>query len=312
MEENQQYQQMIINEQYLTIKKIGQGGFGVVWRAYDFSLRNFVALKELLKDYSEPKFVEMLYREALIAKNIIHDNIVRVQHFWQGSNGSYYLLMDYVQGKDLEHLLSKCNSTNTPLPWELAVLICGSVLKALDYANRLAKDPITNKPYGIVYRDISPGNIIISFDGSVKLSDFGIAKTADELSMGVKQRIVTGKYGYMSPEQTRGDADIDHRSDIFSVGVVLYEMLSGKQAFSGESVSDTLASVLKLEPNWEALPADTPLPIRKLVQRCLIKDRKRRLQAIGEARITIDECLAEPARAVSVPKQAKRGSSTLP
>lgn len=235
MEDKQLKPYMIINEQYLTIRKIGQGGFGVVWRAYDFSLRNFVAVKELLKEYSEPKYVEMFYKEALIAKNIIHDNIVRVQHFWQGSNGAFYISMDYVAGNDLEHLIKKCNKLNIKIPWELAVLICGGVLKAIDYANRLAKDTITGKPYGIVYRDISPGNIIISFDGNIKLSDFGIAKTADDLSEGIKQRIVTGKYAYMSPEQIKGDPDIDHRSDIFSIGLVLYEMLTGQQLYSGET-----------------------------------------------------------------------------
>lgn len=235
MDDKQLKPYMIINEQYLTIRKIGQGGFGVVWRAYDFSLRNFVAIKELLKEYSEPKYVEMFYKEALIAKNIIHDNIVRVQHFWQGSNGSFYISMDYIAGNDLEHLISKCNKLNIKIPWELAVLICGGVLKAIDYANRLAKDTITGKPYGIVYRDISPGNVMISFDGNIKLSDFGIAKTADDLSEGIKQRIVTGKYAYMSPEQINGDPDIDHRSDIFSIGLVLYEMLTGHQLYSGET-----------------------------------------------------------------------------
>lgn len=233
-------EQMLINDQYLIVKKIAQGGFGIIWKAYDFSLKNFIALKELLKDYTEPKFIEMFYKEALIAKNIIHDNVVRVQHFWRGSNGLYYLAMDHVPGRDLEYLLDKCNKKNSKLPWELkfpwelAVLICSSVLKALDYANRQAKDPITGKPYGIVYRDISPGNIMISFDGNVKLGDFGIAKTAEELSIGGGQRVVAGKYGYMSPEQMRGDTDIDQRSDIFSVGLVLYEMLTGQKLFSGD------------------------------------------------------------------------------
>lgn len=226
---------MLINDQYFTIKKIGQGGFGAVWRAYDFSLRNFVAVKELLPEFSDMKYVEMFYKEALIAKNLIHDNIVRVQHFWKGSNGSFYILMDFVRGSDLEHIIKRCNSLQTRLPWELSILICSSILKALDYASRLAKDTISGKPYGIVYRDISPGNIIVSFEGSVKLSDFGIAKTAEELNGAVKQRVVTGKHAYMSPEQIQGETDIDHRSDIFSVGVVLYEMLTGQRLYEGSN-----------------------------------------------------------------------------
>ncbi|MCL2390256.1 MAG: protein kinase [Endomicrobia bacterium] len=224
---------LFINDQYVTVKKIGQGGFGVVWQAYDFSLRNFIAVKELRKEYSEQKFVEMFYKEALIAKNIIHDNIVRVQHFWKGNNGAYYIAMDFVRGVDLEDVIRRCNELQIRIPWELSVLICISVLKAIDYANRVARDSITGKPFGIVYRDISPGNVLISFDGNVKLSDFGIAKTADEIKDGIKQNVVTGKYPYMSPEQIRGESSIDHRSDIFSIGVVLYEMLTGKQLYNG-------------------------------------------------------------------------------
>jgi serine/threonine protein kinase len=279
MTDNQSDQKkMLINEQYLTVKKIGQGGFGIVWKAYDFSLRNFVAIKELLKDYTEAKYVEMFYHEALIAKNINHDNIVRVQHFWQGSNGSYFISMDYVSGNDLEHLMRICRQTNKALPWELIVLICGSVLKALDYANRIAKDTITCKPYGIVYRDISPENIMISYEGGVKLSDFGIAKTADDLSFNNKRKIVTGKFGYMSPEQTRGDADIDHRSDIFSVGVVLYEMLMGRKLFTG-TPEEIKKMVLELEFDpTELYSLNIPDELVDIVAKALARDRENRYE----------------------------------
>ncbi|MBQ3833897.1 MAG: serine/threonine protein kinase [Elusimicrobia bacterium] len=222
-----------INNQYVTVKRIGTGGFGVVWQAYDFSLRNFIAIKELLPDYAQPKFVEMFYKEALIAKNIIHDNIVRVQHFWQGNNGSYYIVLDYIRGIDLEILISKCNDLNIKIPWKLATFICMSILKAIDYANRIARDSITGNAYGIVYRDISPGNVLLSFDGNIKLSDFGIAKTADELRDSIPEKVITGKYPYMSPEQIKGASNIDHRTDIFSVGVLYYEMLTGKQLYTG-------------------------------------------------------------------------------
>ncbi|MCL2389232.1 MAG: protein kinase [Elusimicrobia bacterium] len=226
---------LFINGQYVTVKQIGKGGFGTVWQAYDFSLRNFIAVKELLKEYSENKYVEMFYKEALMAKNIVHDNIVRVQHFWSGTNGSFYIAMDYVNGVDLENLVKRCNDLNIKIPWEISTLIAINVLKALDYANRIARDSITGRPYGIVYRDISPGNILLSFDGNVKLSDFGIAKTADEINSGLKQNVVAGKYPYMSPEQIKGSADIDHRADIFSIGVVLYEMFTGTPLYSGDN-----------------------------------------------------------------------------
>ena len=269
---------LFINDQYVTVKKIGQGAFGVVWQAYDFSLRNFIAVKELLSEYSEPKFVEMFYKEALIAKNIIHDNIVRVHHFWKGNNGSYYITLDFVRGVDLEDLLKRCNELKIKMPWELSVLIAISMLKALDYANRVARDGITGKPYGIVYRDVSPGNVLISFDGNVKLSDFGVAKTADEIKEGIKQKVITGKYPYMSPEQMRGDANLDHRTDIFSTGVVFYEMITGKQLFTGEN-SEIKSQVLN-EKFDSGLLANLNIPyeISEILTKSLEKDRELRYE----------------------------------
>ncbi|MCL1972044.1 MAG: PEGA domain-containing protein [Endomicrobia bacterium] len=269
---------LFINDQYVTVKKIGQGGMGVVWQAYDFSLRNFIAVKELLSEVSEPKFVEMFYKEALIAKNIIHDNIVRVQHFWKGSNGSFYISMDFVRGVDLEDLIKRCNELKIKIPWELSVLICISMLKAIDYANRVARDSITGKPYGIVYRDISPGNVLISFDGNVKLSDFGIAKTADEINEGIKQNVVTGKYPYMSPEQIKGISDIDHRADVFSIGVVFYEMLTGKQLYSGDN-SEIKSQVLNQKFDTDLLSGiQLPYEIGEILSKSLEKDRDTRYE----------------------------------
>ncbi|MDR1244934.1 MAG: protein kinase, partial [Endomicrobium sp.] len=115
---------LFINDQYVTVRQIGKGGFGVVWQAYDFSLKSFVAIKELLPEFSETKFVEMFYKEALIAKNIVQDNIVRVWRFWKGNNGSYYILMDFVNGNDLEDIIKRCNEYQIKIPWEFSVLIC--------------------------------------------------------------------------------------------------------------------------------------------------------------------------------------------
>jgi serine/threonine-protein kinase len=269
---------LFINNQYIIVKQIGKGGFGVVWQAYDFSLKNFVAIKELLSEFSEPKFVEMFYKEALIAKNIIHDNIVRVQHFWKGDNNSYYLLMDFVNGVDLEELIKRCNQYQIKIPWELSLLICMSILKAIDYANRIAKDPVSNNSYGIVYRDISPGNILISFDGIVKVSDFGIAKTADEISIGIKQNIVTGKYPYMSPEQIKGLSDVDHRSDIFSIGEVFYETLTGKQLYSGDN-SEIRSQILNIDFDVNLLNGlNLPFEINNILEKALKKDRNDRYE----------------------------------
>lgn len=267
---------LFINNQYVTVKKIGVGGFGTVWQAYDFSLRNFIAIKELLPEYAEAKFVEMFYKEALIAKNIIHDNIVRVQHFWQGSNGSFYVVLDYVRGVDLENLIKRCNGMKIVIPWKLATLICMNVLKAIDYANRIARDSITGNSYGIVYRDISPGNVLLSFDGNVKLSDFGIAKTADEIKDSIPQKVITGKYPYMSPEQIKGDPDIDHRTDIFSVAVLYYEMLTGQQLYQGTN-EEIKAQVLGAKFDSSQLYSPTmPSEIGDIIAKALEKDKDKR------------------------------------
>lgn len=270
---------LFINKQYVTVKKIGVGGFGVVWQAYDFSLRNFIAIKELLPEYAQPKFVEMFYKEALIAKNIIHDNIVRVQHFWQGSNGSFYVVLDYVRGIDLENLIHKCNDMNMVIPWKLSALICMNVLKAIDYANRIARDSITGNAYGIVYRDISPGNVLLSFDGNVKLSDFGIAKTADEIRDSIPQKVITGKYPYMSPEQIKGQQDIDHRTDIFSVGVLFYEMLTGKQLYKGtnEEIKNQVLGQ-KFDPTPMLKDTNIPAELGDIIARAVEKDRDARYE----------------------------------
>ena len=270
---------LCINNQYVTVKKIGVGGFGIVWQAYDFSLRNFIAIKELLPEYAQAKFVEMFYKEALIAKNIIHDNIVRVQHFWQGSNGSYYVVLDYVRGVDLENLINKCNSMDTKIPWQLSTLICMNVLKAIDYANRIARDSITGNAYGIIYRDISPGNVLLSFDGNVKLSDFGIAKTADEIRDSIPEKVVTGKYPYMSPEQIKGSADIDHRTDIFSVGVLFYEMLTGQRLYQGtnEEIKDQVLNE-KFDPSKLNTNTNIPAEIADIISKALEKDRDNRYE----------------------------------
>ena len=268
---------LFINNQYVAVKKIGVGGFGIVWQAYDFSLRNFIAIKELLPEYAQPKFVEMFYKEALIAKNIIHDNIVRVQHFWQGSNGSYYVVLDYVRGVDLENLIKKCNDMNTKIPWQLSTFICMSVLKAIDYANRIARDSITGNAYGIVYRDISPGNVLLSFDGNIKLSDFGIAKTADEIKDSIPEKVITGKYPYMSPEQIQGLPNIDHRTDIFSVALLYSEMLTGQRLYQGTN-DEIKAQVLnkKFDPAELKLDPSVPAEIGDIISKALEKDRDNR------------------------------------
>ncbi|MDI6641862.1 MAG: serine/threonine-protein kinase, partial [Elusimicrobiota bacterium] len=272
--------QLLINNQYLTINQIGKGGFGTVFRAWDFSLKNFIALKKLLPHCKESKFIEMFYKEALIAKNLIQENIVRIQHFWKGSDGEYYLVMDYLKGGDLAKILNRCKEKKVSIPWYIAIFICSEILKALDYGFRIAKEPAGEKPYGIIYRDISPDNILISFNGNIKLTDFGIAKTLDEISSETKQRIIAGKYRYMSPEQICGETDIDHKTDIFSTGVLLYELLTNTPLFSGD-IDTIKQQILHFQYNFEQLQKlDIPSEVVRATIKALQKERDKRYKSV--------------------------------
>ena len=217
-----------------------------------------------------------LRREAEVLASLNHPNIAAIYGLEQGA-----LVMELVEGQTLPR----------SIPPETAVNYATQIAEALEYAHER----------GIIHRDLKPANIKVTPDGIVKLLDFGLAKAIEErpiasadvtasptMTLGATGvGVILGTAAYMSPEQAHGKA-ADRRSDIFSFGAVLYEMLAGRSAFSGESVSDTLASVLKVEPDWSALPPDTPAAIGILLRRCLTKDRRQRLQAIGEARIVLE------------------------
>jgi len=256
---------------YQIVSFLAAGGMGSVYRARDPRMGREVAIK-----VAAERFNERFSREVRAVAALNHPNICHVYDV-----GPNYLVMELVEGE----------SPKGPLPLEEALRIARQIADALEEAHEK----------GIVHRDLKPANIKIKADGTVKVLDFGLAK-AIETASGDPQTsptmtlsptrvgMILGTAAYMSPEQARGKT-VDKRADIWSFGAVLYEILTGGQAFGGESVSDTLASVLKLDPEWDRLPANTPGAIRKLLRRCLAKDRRQRLQAIGEARIAIEETL---------------------
>ena len=252
---------------------LAAGGMGKVYRAVDTRLDRAVAIK-----LSAARFSEHFEREARAIASFNHPNICQLYDV-----GPNYLVMELVEGLTLADRIRK-----SPLPINEALGIARQVAEGLEAAH--AK--------GQVHRDLKPANIKITPEGIVKLLDFGLAKAAEE-SGGDSDRtapptapiIIVGTAAYLSPEQARGET-VDKRADIWSFGVVLMEMLTGHKAFVASSDSAVLASVIKDEPDFGNLPRRTPVSVKKLLHRCLEKDSRRRLQAIGEARIAIDDILA--------------------
>jgi len=291
---------------YEVVALLGAGGMGEVYRARDTKLNRDVAIKVLPDLFAaDPERLARFQREAQVLASLNHPNIAHI-HGLEESGAVRGLVMELVEGEDVAQRLAR-----GPIALTEALPIARQIAEALEAAHE----------QGIIHRDLKPANIKVRDDGTVKVLDFGLAKALDAapssspqvtnsptLSLQATQAgIILGTAAYMAPEQAHGRA-ADRRADIFSFGAVLFEILSGHQAFRGESISDTLASVLKLDPDWQQLPLDTPGSIRTLLRRCLTKDRAQRLQAIGEARIV----LAQPAIDEPASTAGTRTTSSTP
>ncbi len=267
--------------------KLGEGGMGAVYRATDTKLGREVAIKVLPAAFAaDPELMARLQREAKVLASLNHPNIAAIYGAEDGA-----LVMELVEGQDL----------SGPLPLTTALNYAAQIASALDAAHEK----------GIVHRDLKPANIRVRRDGVVKVLDFGLAKatlpgsdsdSSPTLTQGTRTGAILGTAAYMAPEQARGQA-VDKRADIWAFGAVLFEMLTGKRLFGGDSVSDSLAAVLTREPDFDALPADTPAHVRSLLERCLHKDPKLRLRDIGDAGMLLD-----PAQ----PERPKRGRPWIP
>ncbi|MBN2493864.1 MAG: serine/threonine protein kinase [Deltaproteobacteria bacterium] len=242
---------------YLLTERIGAGGMAEIFRATAFGVEGFtkeLCIKRILPTLtSDETFVRMFIDEAKIAVNLHHANIVQV--FDLGRIGEHYFIaMELVRGRDLLQIINGCRARKERIPVHIALYLMSSVCQGLDHAHRVKLD---GRPLGLIHRDVSPSNILISWEGAVKVADFGIAKAAlkDEKTV---TGTLKGKYGYLSPEQVRGD-EVDLRSDIFAAGIVLYECLVGKRLFKGATDLETLEQVR------EARVAGPPSSINKSV-----------------------------------------------
>jgi len=230
---------------YFILEKIAQGGMAEIFKGltYDFmGLKKFIVIKRILPHIAANKeFIDMLVSEAKIAVNLSHGNIAQVFDLGKVGN-DYFIVMEYVDGKNLSQIQRKSLENRKRIPVEYCVYFISALCDALDYMHR-KKDELGND-LKIVHRDISPQNIIVSYSGNVKVVDFGVAKAAFKLSEGEKG-ILKGKFAYMSPQQAEGE-EIDSRSDIFSAGIVLWEMLLGQRLFKKKSNSETVTAVKEM------------------------------------------------------------------
>jgi serine/threonine protein kinase/Tol biopolymer transport system component len=284
---------------YEIVSLLGAGGMGEVYRATDTVLKRQIALKVLPTAVAgDPERVARFQREAEVLAALNHPNIAHI-HGLERADATLALVMELVEGPTLADRIAA-----GPIPMEEALPLARQIAEALEGAHER----------GIIHRDLKPANIKVREDGTVKVLDFGLAKIAD--SSGLASGAAAGQAGltesptittpamtaagmilgtaaYMSPEQAKG-RPADKRSDIWAFGCVLFEMLTGRRAFEGADVSDTLAAILRGEPDWAALTPRVPVALRTLLQRCLVKDPRQRLQAIGEARIAVERQLANP------------------
>ncbi|NNE42878.1 MAG: serine/threonine-protein kinase [Gemmatimonadetes bacterium] len=274
--------------------KLGEGGMGEVYQASDTKLRRQVAIKVLPAAFAEDaERMARFQREAQVLASLNHPHIAQIFGLEEDA-GVHALVLELVEGPTLGDRIKTGR-----MPLEEILKIAQQVAQALEAAHE----------QGVIHRDLKPDNVKLTSGGEVKVLDFGLAKAMEssaDSDLGMTQsptmspaitgamtgaNVILGTAGYMSPEQARGQA-VDKRADIWSFGVVVYEMLTGRTLFLGDTVSDTLAAVLRLDPDWDALPPGTPGKLKRLLKRCLERDPDQRLRDIGDARIALQEMIA--------------------
>ncbi len=305
---HRRFPEPVAPERYQGLSLIGAGAMGRVYKAVDSTLGRVVALKVFPPDFfADGIQMARFRREAQVLASLNHPNVAAIYGVEESADFRA-LVMEHVDGSTLAERLEQ-----GALPLREALPIARQIAEALETAHEK----------GIIHRDLKPANVKITREGVVKVLDFGLAKVAKSNSLGPTPGesptltfnatiggVILGTAAYMAPEQASGKP-VDRRADIWSFGVLLWEMLAGKRLFAGNSIGDILASVLRDDPDWTALPGSTPPTIRRLLQRCLEKDRRRRLQSIGDARLELEDALSGGTKALEQPSIRERGAGWI-
>ena len=292
---------------YEVLSPLGAGGMGEVYRARDAKLNRDVAIKVLPAAVAaDPERLARFRREAQVLASLNHANIGAIYGL-EHADGVDALVLELVEGETLAERL-----TTGPLPLDECLEVARQIARALESAHER----------GIVHRDLKPANVKLTHAGEVKVLDFGLAKalavetgspdvtSSPTLTAATQAGVILGTAAYMSPEQARGKA-VDRRADVWAWGAVLYEMLTGRRAFEGETVSDTLAAILTREPDWSALPPATPASVRRVLRRCLDRDPRTRLHDVADARLEMDEPIETASPDVTIAAPRPRGALAL-
>ena len=299
---------------YEVTSALGSGGMGVVYRARDTKLGRTVAIKALPELLAgDPQHVARFAREAQLLAALNHPHIAGI-HGLEEDHGSRFLILEYIDGQSLAERLAA-----GPMPLSEALEVAVQIAGALDAAHEK----------GIVHRDLKPGNIMLTAAGEAKVLDFGLARASEPAAgasamnsptltfAATEAGTILGTAAYMAPEQAKGRA-VDKRADIWAFGVVLFEMLSGRRPFGGDSISEMIAAIIKDPPALHELPAGVPPALRALLVRLLEKDPRRRLRDIGDARLALEDLQANaavlelPPAPAAAPRPGRRWPSWLP
>ena len=278
---------------YTLLDRIAVGGMAEIFLARQAGLEGFektIVIKRIRPHLSkQASFVKMFLNEAKLAAQLNHPNIVQIYDLGK-INESYFIAMEYIFGRDMRRIIPKADTKEIPFPMVYALKIASSVCEGLFYAHQ--KADIYGNPLNIVHRDITPENIFVSFDGTVKVLDFGIAKAANQIEQ-TKAGEIKGKLSYMSPEQCMGKP-LDCRSDIFSLGTVLYEWITGFKLFTGESEVAILKNITEgkiYKPSY--FKSDIPDAVEAILMKALEKDRDKRYQTAWEMQYDLDQFLSQ-------------------